>query len=325
MLQMLVSKLGYLLNRRVYHMPFSRALRPNAEQANLLRKTYEECMENRGVLLVQPENILSFKLMAIEATLAGQDCASSLRDTQEFFQKVSRDIVDESDENFSVKFELIYTMGTQRSIEMAPERWLIIQAIVGLIPRFAKAAWNKSPKSVELQRDDDGRFARVRILDNDAAEDLLTLIAKHIVEFGIIGLPTSSQSPTMQSSLLQYISGTNLTDDEIRAVEDSKFWTESTKSPLLLVRGLIAGGVLRFALGTKRWRVDFGLDPHRIPNTLLAVPFRSKDCPSPRSEFSHPDVVILLSLLSYYYGGLTNQQLFDSFAHLLKSDQAGVH
>jgi hypothetical protein len=55
------------------------------------------------------------------------------------------------------------------------------------------------------------------------------------------------------------------------------------------------------------------------------VPFQSKDCPSPRSEFSHPDVVILLSLLSYYYGGLTDEQLFDSFAHLQKSDQADIH
>jgi hypothetical protein len=65
----------------------------------------------------------------------------------------------------------------------------ILQASV---PRFAKEVWNKSPKSVELQRDDDGRFAKVRILDDDAAEDLMTLIAKHIIEFGIIDLSTSS-------------------------------------------------------------------------------------------------------------------------------------
>jgi hypothetical protein len=71
MLQMLVSKFGYLLNRRVYHMPFSRALRPSIEEAGLLRKIYEDCILNRGVLLIQPEHILSFKLMAIEATLAG--------------------------------------------------------------------------------------------------------------------------------------------------------------------------------------------------------------------------------------------------------------
>jgi Ca2+-binding EF-hand superfamily protein len=43
-----------------------------------------------------------------------------------------------------------------------------------------------------------------------------------------------------------------------------------------------------------------------MPRTrkLLAVPFIGKDCPSPASEFSHPDVVIALSLLAYRYEGL---------------------
>lgn len=324
MLQMLVAKLGYLLNRRVYHMPFSRALRPSNEEAGLLRKIYEDCIQNRGVLLIQPEHILSFKLMAIEAALAGQPCAKSLLDTQKFFEEVSRDIVDESDENFSVKFELVYTMGTQRSIEFAPERWLVIQAIVGLIPHFARQIWDEWPQSIELGRDEKGRVPRIRVLNTDAAEALMIKVAEHIVEYGIDGLPTSSQPPEVQTALLRYITEPELTAKEIQAVEDSRFWTESTKSPLLLVRGLIAGGVLRFALSTKRWRVNFGLDASRVPETLLAVPFRSKDCPSPRSEFSHPDVVILLSLLSYYYGGLTDEQLFDSFAHLQK-DQADKH
>jgi hypothetical protein len=321
---MLISKLGYLLNRRVYHMPFSRSLRPNTAEAVLIRQTYEECIANRGVLLIQPEHILSFKLMAIEALLADQACARSLLDTQEFFDRVSRDIVDESDENFSVKFELIYTMGTQQSIEFAPERWLIIQAIIGLVPRFARLVKNELPECIEVERDEAGRFPRVRILRNDAAERLLLLLAKHVVEYGIVGLLTSSQSPNVQAALLLYITEPELTAAEITAVEGSKFWTESTKSPLLLVRGLIAGGILHFALSTKRWRVNYGLDPSRIPETQLAVPYRSKDCPSPRSEFSHPDVVILLSLLSHYYGGLKDEQLFDSFAHMLKSDQGAI-
>jgi hypothetical protein len=324
MLHMLISKLGYLLNRRVYHMPFSRSLRPTVTEAALIRQTYEECIANRGVLLIQPEHILSFKLMAVEALLAGQHCAQELLDTQDFFDRVSRDIVDESDENFSVKFELIYTMGTQRPIEFAPERWRIIQSIVGLIPRFARQVKREVPDAIEVERDEAGRFPRVRILRNDAAKDLMLLLARHIVEYGIVGLPTNTQSPDVQAALLRYITESDLTASEIASVEHSRFWTESTKSPLLLVRGLIAGGILQFALSTKRWRVNYGLDPSRTPETQLAVPFRSKDCPSPRSEFSHPDVVILLSLLSHYYGGLTDEQLFDSFAHLLKSDQGNI-
>jgi len=112
MFQMLVSKLGGLLNRRVYHMPFSRVLKLNASQADTLGKIYQECMANRGLMLVQPEHILSFKLMGIECLLTGQpDVGKSLLRTQHFFDNKSRDIVDESDENFSVKFELTYTMG----------------------------------------------------------------------------------------------------------------------------------------------------------------------------------------------------------------------
>ncbi|KAG7289874.1 hypothetical protein NEMBOFW57_006251 [Staphylotrichum longicolle] len=42
---------------------------------------------------------------------------------------------------------------------------------------------------------------------------------------------------------------------------------------------------------------------------MLAVPYRAKDSPAPRSEFSHPDVVIVLTCLSYYYQGLSNKTL----------------
>ncbi|KAH7388677.1 hypothetical protein BKA66DRAFT_569000 [Pyrenochaeta sp. MPI-SDFR-AT-0127] len=326
MLQMLVSKLGGLLNRRIYHMPFSRALRLTANDTRTIQELYRECMINRGVLLIQPEHILSFKLMGIEMLLTGQDnTARSLLSTQQFFDTVSRDIVDESDENYSVKFELIYTMGSQQAIEFAPERWLIIQEILGLVPKFALQVKKDLPHTVDIQNNGNGRYPRIRLLRNDAAEQLLTLLAKHVVEWGISGLPSRSQSPKMQAAILRYISQTDLETEDINAVENSKFWTESTKSPLLLVRGLIAGGVLRFALSTKRWRVNFGLDSTRIPNTALAVPYRFKDSPSPRSEFSHPDVVILLTLLSYYYGGLGDEELFDSFIHLLKSDQSAIH
>jgi hypothetical protein len=75
---------------------------------------------------------------------------------------------------------------------------------------------------------------------------------------------------------------------------------------------------------TKRWRVNYGLDVTRTPSTDLAVPYRSKDSPSPRSEFSHTDVVLILTLLSQYYGGLSDEQLFDTLTHVLNSDQCDI-
>ncbi|KAH6951038.1 hypothetical protein BKA56DRAFT_506057, partial [Ilyonectria sp. MPI-CAGE-AT-0026] len=100
------------------------------------------------------------------------------------------------------------------------------------------------------------------------------------------------------------------------------FWVETTINHILLLQGLLSGGILAFALGQKRWRVNYGADPNRETKTKLAVPFRAKDNPTPRSEFSHPDVVIILTCLSYYGGGLNNEALFSIFSLLVRSDNS---
>jgi hypothetical protein len=103
-------------------------------------------------------------------------------------------------------------------------------------------------------------------------------------------------------------------------VESSRFFDGASIGRILLLRGLFAGSILAFALGQKRRRVNYGIDPHRQTGTKLAVPFRAKDSPTPRSEFSHPDVVITLTCLSYYHGGLDEEALFFTFRLLAKSD-----
>ena len=328
MFQMLVSKLGGLLGRRIYHMPFSRALRLNERQADTIGRIYRDCMTNRGILLVQPEHILSLKLMGLECLVTGRESVGrSLLKTQQFFDTKSRDIVDESDENFSVKFELIYTMGMQRPTELSPERWTIIQTVLDLVARFAPDVKRDLPLSIEVDDRWPGRFPRIRLLRPDAGELMLKRISDHICKIGFSGFPVSRQPEKIRQAVLKYITQPILTTEEIAQVEseaNGSFWTESTRNPLLLLRGLIAGGVLSFTLGLKRWRVNYGLDPNRLPKTKLAVPFRAKDNPTPRSEFSHPDVVIVLTLLSYYYGGLDDDDLFIAFSHLLKSDQAQI-
>lgn len=249
MLQMLISKLGGLLNRRIYHMPFSRNLRLSLEDAENVRKIYEECINARGVLLVQPEHLLSFKLMAIESVLTNRpELARSMLTTQEYFEKVTRDIIDEVDENLSVKFELIYTMGSQEAIDFAPERWLIIQQILALLPEFAFEIKKQSPEAIEIKDYNEGKFPRIRLLHKDAADQLSDSLARHIVARGLTGLPTRSQSKAVRMAILQYITQPNLSTEHIDAVEKSMFWSDTTKLPLLLVRGLIAGGVLQFTL-----------------------------------------------------------------------------
>ncbi|KAG8698247.1 hypothetical protein FRC11_014544, partial [Ceratobasidium sp. 423] len=90
---------------------------------------------------------------------------------------------------------------------------------------------------------------------------------------------------------------------------------------LLLVRGLLASGILVFALKHKHYRVDYGLD---LSRSLLAVPYRAKDLPSLRAEFGHPDVAVVLTCFSYYYQGLTEQQLDLCFELLFKLDNPSL-
>ncbi len=54
------------------------------------------------------------------------------------------------------------------------------------------------------------------------------------------------------------------------------------------------------------------------------MPYLSKDSPSLRSEFSHPEIVISLTLLTYYYEGLSDENMFESFQNLLKNDQSSL-
>ena len=53
---------------------------------------------------------------------------------------------------------------------------------------------------------------------------------------------------------------------------------------------------------------------------MLAVLYRSKDVPAPNTQFGHPDLTIILTCLSYYYTGLSEEQLRISFEMLLDQD-----
>ena len=325
MAQMLVAKLGGMIGRRVYFMPFSRQTELNESEIQKLQALYQECMVQGGIMLLQPEHILSFQLMGVERCISGDAIVGgALLRTQQFFDRTCRDIVDESDENFSVKFELIYSIGTQRHIDASPGRWLCIQQILDLVAEVAPEVAKLYPDGLEIRECSPGGFPRMRLLDDGAHEDMLERIAHRICDGGLPGFPIQRQSPVTRRAIFAYISKYDLTEEQIQDVEEGPFWTDIVKSKLFLLRGLLAHGILAFAFGQKRWRVNYGCDNTRNPPTRLAVPYRAKDMPTTRSEFSHPDVVIILTALSYYYAGLTDEYIRSSLSHLAQSDQKDV-
>ena len=320
MFHVLLRKLGGMLGRRIFHMPISRSVRLNVHNAREIRNLCEECMRTGGILLVQPEHLLSFELMGLERLLSGEsELGNVLIETQRWLEDNSRDILDESDEILSVRFELVYTMGTQRAIEFSPNRWTIIEHVLGLVNRFAQPVFQLFPQGLQLQPVCPGSFPRIRILQPSAADKLIEMVAREVCEAGLPGVPMWNLPQHVRAVLFRFLTDLDVGEADTEPLQHHVFGVESMRRSVLLLKGLIAGGVLAFALQQKRWRVNYGLD---LSRTMLAVPYRAKDNPATRAEFSHPDAAIVLTCLSYYHGGLSDKQLYTAFEKLLLSDHA---
>jgi hypothetical protein len=70
MFQLLVSRLSGLANRPIFYVPISRSLHMNTSLVRTIKGLFERCVSEGGVLVVQPEHILSLKLMHIDNLLS---------------------------------------------------------------------------------------------------------------------------------------------------------------------------------------------------------------------------------------------------------------
>ncbi|KAI9709022.1 MAG: hypothetical protein M1828_002556 [Chrysothrix sp. TS-e1954] len=318
MQDLLVRKLGGLLGRRVFNMPVSRSNQFTECGARKVREMCNDCLRLGGVLLLQPEHILSFHLMAIERSLELSPTGKILHSTNRWLSKISRDILDESDEVLNVRMELVYAVGSQQSIDLGSERWVLVQELLSLIERCARLAVRQRPNDFQLDHGSPGSFPRIRILTDAASDLLIGLVVNEILYEGFHNLPKHVLDRIGSGHVRHFLQDPQTRRENHilikRLCNNEKMWKR-----LLFLRGLLAKGVVRFALQKKRWRVNYGTDPSR---TKLAVPYKAKDVPSPRSEFSHPDVAIILTCLSYYYNHLTDEEMYLSLQNVFKLDVA---
>lgn len=326
MFHLLVERLCGLADRQIFYLPFSRSVKVEADQANLIHDLYQQCMHLGGILIVQPEHLLSFKLMGLERLLSSSSttsdydrkCYNTLIASQRWLEKHSRDILDESDEILHIRYQLIYTMGQQRAIEDHPGRWTTIQQVLALARKHAIETQIQFPLHIEVHESPSRRTAYpfVRILSDEAAAVFNASMVQDILAGalpeGSLGVwPLNIRPAAYRAVIDMHVSSTDMHTVKNHCKE-SGAWGE-----LLLLRGLFAHGILVYALKERRWRVDYGLDPIR---TLLAVPYRAKDVPALRAEFGHPDVSIALTSLAYYYSGLNPDQVDICLQLLLKLD-----
>jgi hypothetical protein len=289
MFHLLRARVSGLANRQIFYLPFHRGVDIDRETIDKIQRILRRCVECGGVLLAQPEHILSFKLMALERL---QSCkgevrtklASSLWQTQQWLDRVSRDILDESDEILHTRYQLIYTIGQAAPLDGQPDRWNILGQIFSVMLECVWQVVAQHPEGLDVVHPTGSScaFPMTRILSQVAGRDLL----KRTIQDAIYRdrLPSMNIPLELREQAMLFITDLSIPEtartslcDRLAELDDVTLFPG-----LLVLRGLFAHGILELALTQKRWRVDYGLD---LGRSLMAVPYRAKDSPSLRSEY----------------------------------------
>jgi hypothetical protein len=279
MFQLLVSRLSGLLNRPIFYIPFSRILRINKTLVDTISRLYRRCAAEGGILVVQPEHMLSQKLMHIDFLLTSHGGKRSptrrFGALQDWVTETSRDVLDESDELLHVRYQLVYTTGEQMPVDDHPNRWITIQRVFSRLQVHAVKLHAKFPKMITIDTILNG-FSTIRILNSAIVHVISSLIVDDALGGRVFNLPLGVLPSIIREAARRFITQKEASSED-RDLIDSHFAGTTLFKGILLLRGLLMDGegILGYILKERRWRVDYGLDPSR---TLLAVPYCAKVC-----------------------------------------------
>lgn len=315
--QVLQARIGGLVGREVCHLPFSRKTPTNAETVNRYFEIHARIRASSGVMVALPEHLMSFKLSGLQRLSDSRmPEAIQLIKTEQQLRDWVRDILDESDYTLAVRTQLIYPSGAQSTVDGHPFRWETAEALLQL---FQGHLWNlkrQYPQSIDVVQRPQGRFTMAYFLGDDVENALLELMVRDILHGRTRIFSSKGYNPTQMKAIKHFISQERVSKKVMESVDNMFREVPNVKAVIYLLRGLFVHRILLLTL-KKCWNVQYGLDPRRDP---MAVPYHAKGVPTEQAEWGHPDVAILFTCLSFYYGGLSIAQLRQNLEHLVKSD-----
>ncbi|KAG8829361.1 hypothetical protein FRC17_006701 [Serendipita sp. 399] len=320
-LHILRRTLTDLCDHRIFLLPFHRRVTLDHQSTVDVARHLRQSASSGSIWLCEPEQILSLRLLGIDRitnqNIQDSETGMELIRLQQWLDDTTRDIIDESDEVLHTRQQVIYTVGYQQNLEGTYLRWEVPQKLLGLFS--AHLALNSVDDRIFwMQKSDLGSdFPHIRCLSDEGRQTIRSFVSfsirnndwpipQHLKDSAIEFVTSPSPSSASKESIEAYAA------QEKEEGEPN----DRLMHMLMILRGLISCDLLLHALKDKRWRVNYGLD---LGRTQLAVPYRAKDYPSQRSEFGQPDITILLTCLSYYYGGLDDNMLEKLIRRLLKS------
>ena len=287
-----------MLGRRCVTIPFTRDVKIPSNLKNL----YMELQKELAVLITIPEHLKSFDLKIHEAS---QPLSCQLQEIDDWQRSHVRDVLDESDEILHFRNQLVYPMGDPVDLDGGNLRWQVCDAIVRACAIHFEEIQTNADIEFEQEKTK-GDFPEVCRFIGDTSESFDWLRRKVL------------ETVLENDSGILFVTGLEQLTREEKLTFSKGVLTNCEKSACtlniqlrqlqLLLRGFLLYEVLLTCL-QKRHRVQYGVDARR--KSTMAVPFRAKDTPSERSEFSHPDMAILQTYLSWYYTGLKKEQFRD--------------
>lgn len=316
-------KLGGVLGRRVYPMLCRRDLKIGTAEAELMVDLCEYIRREKHVVVTVPEHRLSLENKALE--LASEEslhqdekASRALHRVLDLFNTHGRDFLDESDEILSPKYQLIYTLGAQQDFDGGRLRWAVHGAIFEALAHTADALQGEfSSDTIELlfRERRCTEYPGLRLLEAGDLANAYAKITKLVLDFILSG--ETDVKVTLKA-------------DEMRVFKrcvaglgtgaDVENLPPNEKLLALTLRGVLDHGVLQLVL-QKRWRVHYGAHP-TSQSYLMAVPFRAKDVAADRTEFGHPDMMLMLTYAHYYQEGLSEAQLREVFVCLKRMSES---
>ena len=104
------------------------------------------------------------------------------------------------------------------------------------------------PEGLEVITGNPGSFPRVRILRPQAGDEIIQAVAHCVYKNGIPGVPVWNLPQSKRNCLFDYLTDPEMGTLSTGSDTDSDFPSISMRNGLLLLKDLLTGGILRFAL-----------------------------------------------------------------------------
>lgn len=225
-----------------------------------------------------PEHVLSFKMSGLQRVSDSKiPEAIKMITTQNWMNRVYRDILDECGLTVAVKTQLIYPSGSQLTVDGHPNRWEVTMAILGLVGHLLPDLAKQYPHSLDVVDRELADFPMVYfLLRKDAEEALVEKVVDNLCSNQSWILPMGECTFEEQEAIRVFVSREKVDRSVVKQVSTAFPDRPKFRKNVYPLRGLLGQGILLLCL-KKRWNVQYGLHPRWDPTV---VPFHAKGVPS---------------------------------------------